>query len=238
MVAVKPSSANLIGWWDQNEGSGNALDSHTSNLTMADNNGVGTGAGVVLTARDYVAGSNEYFSRASEAALQMGDIDATWVFWFNFDGGGSNEVLINKDDTTANREYAIIKDDSDVPAIFVFDGGNTIRGAVGWSAGLNPSTWYFCAAYHSATDNEVGISINAGVFETAATTGAAGTTTRPLWFGDREAASINLDGLLDEIAYFKEQLTLGNVEWLYNGGDGRSYSELVPPDFIPGMTIF
>lgn len=237
MVAVKPDIADLIEWWEMNEASGNALGSHASK-DMTDNNSVGAATGKVAGGRDFEDTSNHFFSRTSEAALQMGDIDATWVFWYKPESSGAG-ALINKDNITSAREYSIIHSASNKPQIFVFNGATGVIGNKAHSQTLSNGTWYLIAAYHSATDNEVGISVGGGAYETVATSGAAGTTTRPLWFGDREATSINLDGILDEKSYWKTKLSLDNLEWFLNSGNGRSYNALITPTpTIGGLSIF
>jgi RHS repeat-associated protein len=45
-----------------------------------------------------------------------------------------------------------------------------------------------------------------------------------------------LDGSLDEMALYRRSLTPAEVDWLYNSGNGRSYSDLSLP--TPGETTF
>ncbi len=236
MVEVKPNIANLIDWWEMNESSGNALGSHAS-LTMTDVNGAGADTGKVAGARDFVPGNVDYFTRASEAAIQMGDIDATWVFWFKFDASGGIMQFITKDDAATDREFTITKEANDKPRFVVFKADGNIIGDVTWATGLNTGTWYFLAAYHSSTDNAIGISINSAAYQTAATTDASATTTTPLWFGSRSSNPQLYDGLLDEMAYFKAQLTISNVEWLYNSGNGRSYADIFELILFPSPGV-
>lgn len=95
-----------------------------------------------------------------------------------------------------------------------------------------PSTgvWYFLYAYYDADANQCGISINNGTIDTATVTGTPNTKTASFnigrW-GYTGGFPFYLDGKMDEIGIWNRTLTADELTYLYNGGGGRSYYDLV-----------
>ena len=75
---------DLISYWPLNEASGSALDSHGANGLALGVDPVGSGVGkVYATARDLeVSSDTQYFTIASNASLQTGDINFSAAVWF------------------------------------------------------------------------------------------------------------------------------------------------------------
>lgn len=79
----------------------------------------------------------------------------------------------------------------------------------------------------STPGGNAGISINNGALETAAAPASVHQGTRPLWGGIHDYISAVLDGGLCSWGFWKGRvLSTTERTWMYNGGNGRRYSEL------------
>jgi hypothetical protein len=95
----------LIAYWPGDEASGNLLDAHTNALHLTDVNTVTNNTGkVYATARQYTAANQEYHNRASEALLQIGDVDFTIASWVYCDALATGVLCI---EVSLQRDQAI-----------------------------------------------------------------------------------------------------------------------------------
>ena len=224
----------LVAYWGLDEASGNALDKHSGGLTLTQANNPGADTGKVYATARTFNGNNTYFSRASETAIQLGDIDfcvAAWVFLTNVTAqrliasqyrfGDSHRVWFVDYLNTSNRFRFGISGDGVNATIAVADN----------FGGPSGSTWYLVYVYHDATANQIGISINNGTANTQAhTTGAAADTVAPLAIGaffntTGIAAGFAWQGRLGPVAMWKNRTLDATARAaLYNGGVGLAYS--------------
>src|SRR5690606_27854694 len=103
------------------------------------------------------------------------DIDFTISAWVYFETLPALAGIVSRDGSLSAREYTLVWNQSAARIQFlVFDGSNSAVGLVAEDTLGSPPTgqWIFLTAWHSASDNEVGIVANAGTPTTAATTGA------------------------------------------------------------------
>ena len=217
----------LVAYWGLDEASGNALDKHSGGLTLTANNAPGTDTGkVYATSRTFSAASNQYFSRASEAATQTGDINfavAAWVYISTIPSASEYPGIITKDIAGAREFHLLLNGDS---KRFNF----TLPGlglAVATTYGEPPTgQWIFVAGWHDTTADTVNISVNNGAVDSAARTGTPTTTAAPLEIGRDYATQTRiLKGRLGPVAYWKNRiLSADDRAALWNGGAGLAYS--------------
>lgn len=213
---------NYVDGWKLDEASGNALSiSGTNDFT--DNNTVGSGTGKINNARDFEAGSLEYFSLEDNAALSFGDEGCTFALWINAESLDTFRTLFSKDDFTT-REYALYYDV--VTGKFSFfvtsDGTNgTLSEVKTTAASFSTATWYLAICTHDAAANEIAISINAGTPDTASHSGGIFDGTVDFLLGS--GPGTYWDGLIDEFHVWRRVLTSDERTQLYNGGSGLAY---------------
>lgn len=225
---------SLVSYWTLDESSGNAVDAvvaSANDLTAV--NAPGTAAGKINTSRSFAAASSRYFSKASNAALQLGDIDFTWTAWAYLTSvpGTNNAIVSRWTNGTNDREALLMYNNSGVFRFLLSsDGGGTsvqLDASTFGAASLN--TWYFVCAWHDAVNNVVGISVNG----TANTTGySSGVLVGVADFQIGAFNSLNYwDGRIDEVGFWKRVLTSGERAELYNSGSGLAYpfAPLVTP---------
>lgn len=227
----------LVAYWPLNEASGNALDAHTNGLTLADINTVTSAAGkVYATARNFTAANQESLQRSvDDALLSTGDVDftlAAWINWPSFDGVANH--IAGKDGESANtREYRIDwLASSNRLRMRVFDGSTQVGMAIANTFGaLSTGTWYLVVGYHDSVANQVGIAINGGAVDTAATSGAPADTTERFSVGRcGSAASSPTTASIGPVMFWKSAAGGGGVlntaqrTALYNNGAGLAYA--------------
>lgn len=164
---------DMAAHWPLNESSGNAL-ADVGGLDLTDNNTVTSGTGDVFDrARQFTAANSEYFSHASAAALQTGDIDFAIFATCSFDSLSGRRTIVGKDNNTAGqREYYLGYD----------NGTNKIYGMVFvatdtpvqlfWSVAPSINTTYRIAIWHDSTANTLNMQVNGAPTQSVATGGS------------------------------------------------------------------
>lgn len=216
---------NLISHWKFDEAFApdvSASDSHGSNtLTSFNNTSVTTGK--KGNARDFESSSSNYLSRTSNTSLQTGDIDFTLSAWINPETLGGN-IVSKWLDTGSNFEYVLYIISNRIELAVSSNGVSfaTVRATT--FGDLSISTWYHVTGWHDATNNIIGVSVNAVETTASYSSGVkAGSADFRIGNDDREVAYF--DGLIDEVSFWKRTLTSGERLLLYNGGVGRTYEE-------------
>ncbi len=230
-MTVKTS---LIAYWSLEESSGTRVDAEGSN-DLADNNTVLQGTGKVGSCADFEDATSESLSITDNTDMSTGDVDYSFICWVKFESLSGNDFLLAKDDVSLQREYGLYKNASDIFTVEVFNGADGLVGTDTASTfgAVIVDTWYFVYAFHNSVANTVGISVNDGTVDSSATSGATGDSTSQFELGARNVA-LFLDGLLDEVGFWKKVLTSSEVTWLYNGGSGRAYSDLNMTQIVAG----
>lgn len=217
---------NLIAYWglDEAGGANNALDKHSNGLTLTQNGSLGSAAGLVYAgARTFAAASTQYFSRTSESLLQTGDIDFVVSAWV-YPTGTAIEMLYARDDSAANREFYLARTTTNTQ-FAVWDASSNLAGVVNGSA-MSLNQWSLVVAWHDATNNIVGVSINNGTATTNATTGSPTAKTIESTIGKRMGSTPNyFSGRMGPVMFWKNRVLDATARTtLYNAGAGLTYA--------------
>lgn len=222
---------NLVAYWSLGEASGDAIDDHAAN-DLTDNASVGSAAGKVGNARDFERDNLEYFVRADNTDLSVGDEDFTICAWLLLESKPSSVDLGALQKTTGgNGEYFLQwrnNDGTDKFAFAVF--GSSGFGNFGLATADtlgSPSTgvWYFVCGWHDSVNDQLGIQVNNGTANTVSHTAGVFDGTGDFTISGLEFSNY-WDGLIDEVGFWKKVLTAGEKTFLYNSGSGRSYSDI------------
>jgi hypothetical protein len=228
---------NIVAYWTLDEASGSRADSVGGN-TLTDNNTVTSTTGKINSAAQFTRANSESLSRLDNTDLSTGDIDFTLSFWVNFASQPGTEVIAMKgDDTGGTHEYSIFQTGSTIKFIVQNTAANVVVGS-----GLANATWYHIVAWHDSVNNQIGIALNAGTPVTAAYSGGITDGTAGFRLGGDNNGTRYLDGLMDEVGFWKRVLTSGERTSLYNGGAGLAYSSFggtkAPPPFHRSQRFF
>lgn len=185
----------------------------------------------VKQAASFTAANTEYLSVASNSTLQITTNDAWGVISFYMDTKpGSNMALFCKYIALTNQRELIVSWSSSLDRLRFSAYGNgtaTPTATVDANTFGAPSatTPYFLMWYHDAANNQIGISVNGGAFDTASYSGDFFAGSAPLTIGSLDGASQFWNGRIDEVAFGKSPpggiaaLATTIRDALYNGGD-------------------
>ena len=180
----------------------------------------------------FIAANLEYFSIADNAALSMGDISFTIAGWVYLDTTPASDATMGILGKWAslNLEYRLYVDNTAGTIRFKFDvrdtGDVTTTTTTASTFGApSTATWYFLTVYHNAATNLIGIKVNDGAFDTAATTGGVRDGTAAFEIG-RHTAGNYLNGRAHDVIIAKQIYTDAEITYLYNSGNGRRFEEL------------
>jgi hypothetical protein len=191
-------------------------------LHLTDNGTTPSGIGKISSCIDAVAANNEYLSRASAAALVVGDIDFMFAAWVNPDDLTNNWTILAKDNT-ATREYTLRI--SVTTGNIAFNVSALGASSTVFNSGLPvvAGVWSFVVAWHDSVNNVVGVQVNDSAPATQAHTTGVFTGTADFRIGSQQIGGVHYNGLIDEVGMWKRILTTGERTALYNGGTGITY---------------
>ncbi len=224
-----PGTPNLEAWWSQDI---DGTDSHGSN-NLTEVASPAHVSGKVGNAVDFELSSSQYQNIADNASLSFGDEDMSIGCWVNLESKAADAGIIGKFEfATDNREYALSYINGSDRFQFTVDNNGTAptTNILANNLGaVSTGTWYFLVCVHDSAANEIRISANAGTQDiTAHSTGIFNSTSDFVIGAFNDTPFALFDGLVDEPFVYRKALSTDEISWLYNGGDGRAYSELSP----------
>lgn len=214
----------LVAYWKLDEASGNAIDAHSNALTLTAANAPGSAAGKIYATARTGNNSNQYFYRASEAALQLGDIDFALAAWIWPADEQNNAICAVYGTVQANRSI-LFNINAGNCGFYCTNSGGTQSSAI--AAGIDTFAWSLCMAWHDATANKIYVQIDDGTPVESAHSGGARVSTDAWTIAalTENAFSIPLNGRIGPVAMWKNRtLSAADRAALWNGGAGLAYS--------------
>ncbi len=223
---INSLKAGLVSYWPLHEASGNRSDMTGAANTLTDTNTVTQNPGIQVQAAQFTAANSERLALASNALVQMGDIDFTFCFWAYMDSKpAAASWIIKFAATSGNYDYQIYylsaTDRWQAAVCRATDSAQTVTANTFGAAPL--STWQMVTMWHDATGDTLNIAVNATAPDSVATGGslqAAGTADFNL--GGYSGGNY-INGRMAEVGLWKRVLTTPERLWLYNKGRGRSF---------------
>lgn len=238
---------NLIEHYRCEEAAGANFVGAYAGLTLTAVNAPGSIAGKSGKARSF-DGANAV--RSDDAAFSTGDIDFAISAWFltSAQATATVQTIAGKRNSGSVREWQLYlrSNVDDLLEFVIYSGAGSAVGNVLSASAINYGQWNHVIAWHDATNNQVGLVLNGGTPQTAATSGAPADTAASF-----HLAAVNttpsqfLTGGIDEVSFWKRLLTADEQVWLYNSGNGRAFSQYGGPSgynprhaffpFVPGF---
>lgn len=233
---TNPGTSNLVAWLGMEEGSGNSVDDSTSNnndFTKTNGSWVTGKVGNYAVRLD---GNGDYMD--SDANFAVGANVCTVSFWMYWTDTGSDEKFIYE---LGNRwwqndgsiAFSWVQNES-VFKVSMHDGSGNLEVKF-----PEPSSgqWVYVTVVH----NGPGGSSNAGEIKlyydgtaqsyssysstknAASNIGSAGSL---FYIGANSTGAQEITIDVDTFAVFSDELTQAEITWMYNSGNGRSYSDV------------
>jgi hypothetical protein len=224
VVAGAPGSSlltALVAYWKLEEASGSRADA-LGGSPLTDNNTVTTAAGKQAQAALCTAANSEYLSLASNAAVQMGDIDFTVAAWVYLNSAKNMSLVAKDSNAASSRDYTLDYETAFTRFRFYIN-GSVIAAEAG---GRSLATWYLVVGWHDATANTVNVQVNNGTVALANTGGAVpNLSSAEFRIGARFYAANEdySDARIDEVGLWKAVLTPTQRTNLYAAGAGVTY---------------
>lgn len=180
-------------------------------------------------AAKFVAADSCYLYHVDDATLSVGDIYWDMVVWVKVDVPADNAFIVSKWAAAGVQEYFL----QTTVSQFSFAARNFADAATSYAQAttfgdIDADTWYMVHVYHDPTANEIGISVNAGVHDTAAIAGGIRDAAAEFLVGSFYYLAW-MTGAVGPLAIWKPtgtNLTAAQLTWLYNEGRGRDFVEL------------
>jgi hypothetical protein len=180
--------------------------------------------GLMVQAAMFNGASSQFLNIADNAALSMGaGVHPTLVFWVYF-GGSASSILMSKatNGTAATIEYRV---ESNAGGQFRFRSSNgAALSATGFTPPPSPNIWLFVAAQHDGT-NET-LSVNNGPPVTTSVAFDIQDSTGAFRIGMNPDGASPFSGAINQVGIAKSILSAAELTELWNGGKGKSFSQL------------
>ena len=220
----------LTTYYRMEEASATTRLDEIGSIDLTDVGSIGQGDGIQGFGAQFSSSDRLYSAGAAPSAVKLAG-DRTFCFWYQHETtptGSTNGRVMGVDDLT-NREWEITRSNSNNMGFFTWDNSLNYKAVYASKAWVD-ETWYFVVAYYDQAGQEIGISIDNGAFSTGAIvdTTMNTSTSEAFEIGGVSGTSTRwLSGNLDEIGVWNRVLPADEITWLYNGGTGRAFSELV-----------
>lgn len=213
-------TVGLCGWWTLDSGSW--VDSSGHGLTLTEEGTVDVAPGLIGNASDYDGGATDSLVLTDNRLVNT-SVEFTTGCWFNPDSIGRNSGIISKfQDPPGWNIYA--GTDNAYHWYSNSGGGNTAT-----TSTVKVGIWSLVIGRH------YGSTCTLHFNNTLEGTDSSCTFTSTMFdfeIGNRADTALPADGQLDECFFYNRSLTQGEIDWLYNGGAGRTFSDLPVPASI------
>ncbi len=223
-----PLLTGMVDWWTLNEASGNRVGARNGSIMAPTNNPLGV-AGKIGNGCDFVRASSQYLSCTTPAVLAAFQQSFSVAMWCNPDALGSEDNWFwMAEQTMVNPCYAGIRTltgnqwQGAVLANNLAESSEAITGTV------SAATWQHLVLVYDSVAQVTTLYFNATPASGPAMT-IASSREAPASFvlGSRLAGGQYVDGIGDEVGLWNRALSQGEVNVLYNGGAGITYSNLL-----------
>jgi hypothetical protein len=217
----------LVAYWPLNEnassGDVTAVDATKRGNDLTSNNTVASTTGLIGNARQFVRSNSEYLS-GTYADLDLGEIAWTITLWFYATTASSNSryVLIGKD-TSSARQFALFYNWASTNFVRLETFTTLGSGPAVQTGSISRDQWNFVSLTHEANSADIVLSVNrSSPFTATRTSGNWASFNSQFNIGRRQfsGAEDYADATIDEVAVWHRALPAGDLDKLYNSGQG------------------
>lgn len=177
----------------------------------------------------FTAANSEFLNMSNAGPFDFGDEDFYISCWVYLASKGSNRPIVNRYRLTSNQRSFNVEF-GNVPDRFRFvissDGTDTNQTVLNADTLGSPATatWYFIEVYNDSVNNEIGIRVNQGGWDTAAHSGGAyASSTAEFSVGKFSDGTTYWDGRIQDLALWQGIPNSSDLASLYNSGTGLTF---------------
>ena len=223
-------NTDILGYYDFDETTGTVLIDVTGNGNNGTNsNAIVNQSGILGKAYDFVSASPSFILFDTPLLDTISAFSIS--FWVNIDTIGQNQMLVSNGANTAG--------------FYMYYGGcgaNTMYVNFGAQAlspypsalGITQATWTHMVSTYDGADTYRLYIDGVGSYNNTAVTGEL-NATRNFTIGTWHGGSLYSDALFDEVGIWERELSVSEVQDLYNGGTGITYVGTFPSP--PNITL-
>lgn len=229
-----PGLTNLLGWWKMDEASGDAIDSHTTGHDLPTGSPTpGSQVGLIGTERVFTQSGREYFEVPAGTSWFEVFTGPYWMgltYTFTSKGGGAFQIIANcYGYPSADRYWNIVYNKSADKLYLVLYSQFAETGyLIQSSPVLNTRyrvQWYYD---NDAEKFHIFSGLSEEIVDFPSFTFRPHTGNSPFAIGRVGVFSQYFDGTIDEMFIYASMYpTLDNVTWMDNGGNWRTYEDLL-----------
>jgi hypothetical protein len=212
-----------VGYWKLDEGSGATRNDSTANANhLTDHNTVGSSAGKIGNAADFVAASSRYLTAADAAAFQMGTgTDFSYAAWIKFTDTTSGQYFLAYGTATAGYSF---RKSATLGKLVVLLGANSTNNTFASNTAWNDGNWHLVIVTVVRSGSmTIYVDNNAdGNVSVAALNGFSVNSAVGFQLGALNAGSF-LSGSLDEVGLWNRIIDATERSALWNGGAGLTH---------------
>ncbi len=205
----------------------------TGSITLTEHNTVGSDegiadipGGVTLRAADFNSAANEHLSVADPWA--SGDIDFSVGAVVKPASLSANNVIASKYTSGAGNGEWVLYSAVGALTFRTYQAAGTINCTVASAVTPAVDGWYSILAYHDATANECGISVNGETYVTGATAAAGVDSTTDFMVGNAGGGLVDWDGKISPVAVWLDDALTAQADadnW-FNSGDALACTDV------------
>jgi hypothetical protein len=212
---------NLLAWYELN-GTGNAVDSHTSGVSLVQTGTVPSVTGKVGNARSFNDPSSELNS--NNALFNFNKV--YMCFWLRFNSFVGNPFFMAKWNFTGDaRGYGFNSTQTNKRLSWAVSGNGIATTSIQNPLLLDENQFYMVEAYHNPDTDLIGIAINRGAFSTASHSTGIFNPGQPFSLGkvSGNAFGTDLKGVIDNLVIYSDIPNEAKRDLLWNQGKGIRY---------------
>ncbi len=209
---------------------------------LTDHNTITFAAGKVSNGASFVAASSQYASIAAGGGspLLFGNEDATFAGWIKFTTVSVVFDFLSNWDVSNQQSYLLRMNGGTNQIQFLISDTGANDTTITHSTTVTTGTWYFVAARYDATNNLMRLRVDSTDETPVSQTAGFFSSTSDFALGAINPSSPTnfLNGMMDEWGIWHAHKTDAELDWLFNSGNGRSYSDIVAEAGGGGGTPF
>lgn len=212
-------------WWDLS-----SVNATYSSNNLTNNNTVTFNTGKVGNAGYFTAGSpSTSLSISDNADVSLGDKDWTISGWVYLNAVASVQTILSKRDGTGSgqNEFTFIFNTASSGRLefYQFNSGTTANAMLQSSGTISATTYYHYVIWHDNTANKLYMQVNNGTVSEVALTVTPYDGASAFKIGAQQTTNTSgMTGRVDEVSIWHRVLTSEERTYLYNSGNGRTYS--------------